>query len=43
MPLGLGEVVILEYIEVALGLFVINDYQYSVACGGFVSLSMMNP
>ena len=25
MPLGLGKVVILEYIEVALGLFVVND------------------
>jgi hypothetical protein len=25
MPLGLGKVVILEYIKVALGLFVVND------------------
>jgi hypothetical protein len=25
MPLGLGKVVIFEYIEVALGLFVVND------------------
>ena len=25
MPLGLGKVVILEYIEVALGLLVVND------------------
>ena len=25
MPLGLGKVVVLEYIEVALGLFVVND------------------
>ena len=25
MPLGLGKVVILEYIEVALGIFVVND------------------
>ncbi len=25
MPLGLGKVMILEYIEVALGLFVVND------------------
>jgi hypothetical protein len=28
MPLGLGKVVIFEYIEVALGLLVVNDIGY---------------
>ena len=40
MPLGLGKVVIFEYIEVALGLFVVNDIEESLEEGAKLSMGV---